>query len=117
MKENKRPKCQTEIIDKTTPSYNTTQDIIFTRKGPPDWDKIKISTYYKKIREMEALLLEPATLFRKREMEALLLESAGLFRKYEESHRSRGPEHLAKAEVNGDIAGRIEALLNSNPNP
>lgn len=48
-----------------------------------------------------------------RNYEALLKEAATLFRKYEESHRERGPEHLAKAEVNGEIAGRIEAVLNS----
>ena len=35
-KENKRPKCQTKIIDKSTPSYNSTPVIMHTRKGPPD---------------------------------------------------------------------------------
>lgn len=46
-----------------------------------------------------------------REYETLLNEAAMLFRKYEESHRVRGPEHLAKAEVNADIAKRIEDTL------
>ena len=42
---------------------------------------------------------------------ALMREAAELFRFYEASHRARGPEHLAKAERNADIATRIEAVL------
>lgn len=45
-------------------------------------------------------------------MERLLTEAAELFRTYEQSHRVRGPEHLAKAERNADIASRIEHELN-----
>lgn len=45
------------------------------------------------------------------ELEELLEEAANLFRFYEQSHRSRGPEHLEKAERNAEIAGRIEKAL------
>lgn len=44
-------------------------------------------------------------------LEELLIESAATFRFYEDSHRKRGPEHLAKADRNADIASRIETAL------
>lgn len=42
----------------------------------------------------------------------LLVEAAQTFRRYEQNHRDKNtPDSLTKAEVNADIAGRIEKAL------
>lgn len=54
-----------------------------------------------------------------REREALrvlLREAAETFRRYEALHRAKGtPESTEKAEVNADIAARLEAALGKEP--